>query len=408
MPSFPSYVAVQKSSLRSEVCSPSAMNAQQPFKLARWCASNATTKSPKLPFYRRSKVVAGSSVVLLSGGTAAYLLSHPPAPASPLTNEGIRSPLELLDAAHLRNSTAHLEGLTATELLRSWLTYTLCTSSTLVTWSPAMIDALRSFKDTVPVLGPLTWHVFCGVSRILIEVTSESVIRADTPKLGHATNHIRLLCRRRKRQWLPARHPQVLRQEHSHPFRSVCLTDKRSKDLDTLNVGPHHTAYAAEIDQASPPGQDGADRYLFTENVDIYKRSIIQAAQATTAEPSADIKPTWVGIRFNGITRDPTVLTRASKALDEDPNCYGFPEKSPHLSQDDQDALHYLYEVSNGTFIAQQLSKLMTHMLTLWKLGMSRLGGYSAKQRSASRLGVRHLAVPTGHRPSEPFASRRV
>lgn len=108
-------------------------------------------------------VPVSASVLLLSGTAAAYLLSHPPEASQSISNSPLKSPLDALDAAYLRETTSHLHGLTATELLRSWLTYTLCTSATLVEWSPSIVKGLKTFRDQVPVVGPITWSVFCGV-----------------------------------------------------------------------------------------------------------------------------------------------------------------------------------------------------------------------------------------------------
>lgn len=131
--------------------------------LVRLCSTVRARPKPRL-YGRRTTLVFGSSVLLASGCTAAYLLDHPPPPRSPSRDDRIKNPIEMLDAEHLRASTAHLHDLTGTELLRAWVTYTMCTSSTLVSYSPTIVKHFEWFRDTIPLLGPLSWRIFCEVS----------------------------------------------------------------------------------------------------------------------------------------------------------------------------------------------------------------------------------------------------
>lgn len=126
----------------------------------------STRSSLKRPFYQRRGVQTATSVLLFTGGATGVLLSNPPEPASPLQDDNIKGPVDLLSAEHLRNSTAHLHHLSALDLLRSWLTYTLCTSSTLVSAGPSVVKTLEQLRDNVPLVGPLTWYIFCGVSGV--------------------------------------------------------------------------------------------------------------------------------------------------------------------------------------------------------------------------------------------------
>lgn len=155
--------------------------------------------------------------------------------------------------------------------------------------------------------------------------------------------------------------------------------------------------YTAEADEPAAE-RTGPKEHIFVENVNVFKKSIVESANFLDPISSPNLKPTQISVRFNGVLKHPTILERLTKALQEDPTSDRFPLQSRHLSQDDDQALMALYAVS-GT------QRDRTHSLTRWWwLGMHGASRYRKAARFTNVVGSRHMALSTCHRPTPSHA----
>ena len=102
--------------------------------------------------------------VAVGAGAFWLLLANPPASPEGTIFKRNADPLSILDPDALANSTAHLRQMSTPDLLRSYIVYLMSSSPTLVDYSPGIIHALDSFRNSVPILGDAAWAIMRFVS----------------------------------------------------------------------------------------------------------------------------------------------------------------------------------------------------------------------------------------------------
>ncbi|KAK4052435.1 proline dehydrogenase [Microbotryomycetes sp. JL201] len=226
-------------------------------------------------------------------------------------------PLSALSPHVLHNSTNHLTEASLSSLVRQYLVYLGSGLPGVVEAGPWILNKLEWTRDNVPIIGPVVWSFFSAT----IENTFYSVF-VGGPTVPECAPVINMLA------------------DHG----IGCL----------LNYGAE-----AKVDGSAK--WSGVNDAHVIEAVNAVRQAAKFDSRPVTGQPTAettrkhatsDIKPTLLAIKLTGMIWDPSLLARASLAL-ENSTAYArgerlssdnlFPE-SHELSDDDKQQLQKLYQ----------------------------------------------------------------
>lgn len=232
-------------------------------------STNASGSASRAPF-RRVWAPASAGILLLGSG-AGYLLSHPPNDDRDLAPSAVYDdPLDAFSYKALNASTLHYRQASGTSLLCSWAVYYACGLPWLIDAAPTMLRAMDAFRRNVPFLGDACFFVMKGFLRATF--FGKFVAGEDVPQ-----------CKQTMDQ------------------------------LESLGAGGL-LSYSAEAEE----GQGNVQSEPLQPDIETNMEAISLASSYPEGIPAgqAATKPTWVAIKVTGFLKDPTVLIRASEALE--------------------------------------------------------------------------------------------
>lgn len=230
----------------------------------------------KHPGARRRKPLwtpasTAATAVLLAGSGAGWLLSHPPEELADLADPAVHEdPLDVFTYKNLNASTLHYRQASASSLLCSWAVYYACGLPWLIDAAPSMLRGMDAFRRNVPFLGDACFWVMKGFLRATF--FGKFVAGED-----------------------------------------VAGCKETMDQLEALGAGGL-LSYSAEAEE----GQTNLQSEPLQPDIETNMEAISLAAQYPLGIPAgqATTKPTWVAIKVTGFLKDPSVLIRASEALE--------------------------------------------------------------------------------------------
>lgn len=231
----------------------------------RWQSAAVSRPTAKV------RLLLPTSAVLAVGlSGAGWLLAHPPEDIDEIqASFGHGDPLDVFDSRTLAASTLHYRQASASSLLSSWAVYFACGFPILIDAAPSIVAFMDAFRSNVPILGDAAFGIMKGFLRATF--FGKFVAGEDVEGCRHTIDQ-----------------------------------------LGTIKAGGL-LSYSAEAEE----GQGDMLTHPLNEDIHINMEAIQLASSYPPGVSSGpSVKPTWVALKLTGFLKDPTVLARASAALE--------------------------------------------------------------------------------------------